>query len=220
MLFAAGLGTRMGALTADRPKPLIEVAGRPLIAHALALGREAGVARIVANVHHRAEMLRPWLAREGVAVSDESAGLLDTGGGLAAARPLLGPGPVFTLNADAAWRGPNPLDLLAAAWAPERMGALLLCVPPERAWAHRGRGDFALGKDGRLSRGGPLVYSGAQIIDTDVLQGVAEAVFSLNAAWDRLAPEGRLRGIAYPGAWCDVGRPEGVAEAERMLAHV
>ena len=217
MLFAAGLGTRMGALTADRPKPLIEVAGRPLAAHALALAREAGVGRIVANLHYRAEMLRPWLEREGVAVSDESARLLDTGGGLKAARPLLGPGPVFTLNTDAVWRGPNPLDLLAAAWAPERMDALLLCLPPERARSHRGPGDFALGEDGRLSRGGPLVFSGAEIIAADRLDEVEQAVFSLNQVWDAIAAEGRLFGVAYPGEWCDVGRPEGIAEAERML---
>ncbi len=157
-----------------------------------------------------------------MAVADETARLLDTGGGLKAALPLLGPGPgpgpVFTLNADAVWRGPNPLETLAAAWAPERMDALLLCVPPERARARVGPGDLARSEDGRLARGGPLIYCGAQIIATGPLARFGEPVFSLNAVWDRIAAEGRLHGAVHDGLWCDVGHPGGIAEAERMLA--
>ena len=116
MVFAAGLGTRMGALTRDRPKPLIEVAGRPLIDHALALARDAGVVRIVVNIHAHPEQMRRHLAAVApdVLISHESA-LLETGGGLKRALPLLGSGPVFTLNADIVWRGHNPLTALAGA---------------------------------------------------------------------------------------------------------
>ena len=225
MLFAAGYGRRMGALTADRPKPLVPVAGRPLIDHALALADEAGVERRVANLHYRPEALARHLAARGVALSREDP-ILETGGGLRAALPLLvpdagaSPGPVLTLNTDAAWRGPNPLAALVAAWkeAPAGTEAILLCVPPEGARGHAEPGDFALGPDGRLRRGGPLIYVGAQVIDPSTLRGVPDTIFSLNRVWDAMIARGSLRGLAWPGAWCDVGRPEGVALAEAMLA--
>ena len=133
MIFAAGLGTRMGALTRDRPKPLIPVAGRPLLDHALALVRGVGVPRVVVNTHAHAAQVADHLARSApdVLVSHEPE-RLETGGGLKRALPLLGSGPVFTLNADMVWSGPNPLAALAAAWRPG-MGALLVVVPRENA---------------------------------------------------------------------------------------
>ena len=227
MLFAAGYGRRMGALTAARPKPLVPVAGRPLIDHALALAEGAGMGRIVANLHYRPEALARHLEARGVALSREDP-ILETGGGLRAALPLLGAGagPVLTLNTDAVWRadpagdGPNPLAALAAAWeeAPAGTEAILLCVPPEGARGHAGPGDFSLGPDGRLRRGGPLIYVGAQVIDPSTLADVPDTVFSLNRVWDAMIARGGLRGLVWPGAWCDVGRPEGVALAEAMLA--
>ena len=225
MLFAAGYGRRMGALTAERPKPLVPVAGRPLIDHALALAREAGVGRLAANLHYRPEALARHLEARGVALSREDP-ILETGGGLRAALPLLvpdagaSPAPVLTLNTDAAWRGPNPLVALAAAWeeAPAGTEAILLCVPPEGARGRVGPGDFALAPDGRLARGGPLTYTGAQVIDPSTLADVPDTVFSLNRVWDAMIARGGLRGLVWPGAWCDVGRPEGVALAEAMLA--
>jgi MurNAc alpha-1-phosphate uridylyltransferase len=221
MIFAAGFGTRMGALTADRPKPLVEVAGRPLIDHALALGAGAGVGRVVVNLHYRGEMLAEHLAgRPGVALSWERARILDTGGGLVAARPLLGEGAVWTLNSDAVWTGSNPLAILGRDWDARHMGALLMLVAADAA---RGRGqgapgDFALAPDGRLVRGGPFVYTGAQVIATGALDGFADPVFSLNRVWDRLIAEGRAYGVVHDGGWCDVGHPGGIAEAEAMIA--
>jgi MurNAc alpha-1-phosphate uridylyltransferase len=149
--------------------------------------------------------------------------LLDTGGGLHAALPMLGAEAVFTLNADMVWRGPNPLGLLAAAWEPGRMGALLALVPRDAAQGHAGPGDFRRGPDGRLARRGteasaPCVYAGAQIVATGPVAAEPPGVFSLNRVWDRLLDEGRLYGIVYPGAWVDVGRPEGIALAEAELA--
>ena len=217
MLFAAGFGTRMGALPADRPKPLIEVAGQPLIDHALALAEGFGPLRRVANAHYRADQLAAHLDGRDVALSREEPEILDTGGGLRAALPLLGPDPVFALNTDAVWSGPNPLRLLAEAWDPERMDALLLCVPVARAIGRKGGGDFTVGTDGRLSRGGDAVYTGAQIIRTDGLASVPEPVFSLNLLWNAMATENRLYGLPYPGQWCDVGHPEGITLAEDML---
>ncbi|ETA53078.1 nucleotidyltransferase family protein [Ponticoccus alexandrii] len=218
MLFAAGFGTRMGALTADRPKPLIAVAGRPLLDHALAL--TAGVPTRVVNAHYRAEQVISHLKDTNIAVSVETPEILDTGGGLRHALPLLGTQPVYTLNTDAVWSRPNPLDRLAAAWQPDRMDALLLCIPLDRAVGRSGSGDFALGPDGALMRGGDFVYTGAQIIKTDALAGIGEKAFSLNLLWNQMAQEGRLFGTAYPGRWCDVGHPEGITLAEEMLANV
>lgn len=214
MLFAAGRGTRMGALTAERPKPLIPVAGRPLIDHALALA--ARVPRVVVNTHAHAAQLHAHLAGRPVAISHEPE-LLETGGGLRAALPLLGPGPVYTLNADAVWTGPNPLATLAAAWGPG-MEALLLLVPAARARGRQGPGDFTLGADGRLARGGDLVYTGAQIVDPGGLAEIPERAFSLNRLWDRTAARGGLYGALHHGGWADVGHPAGIAEAEAMLA--
>ncbi|WP_232830791.1 nucleotidyltransferase family protein [Tropicimonas sp. IMCC34011] len=216
MLFAAGRGTRMKALTKSRPKPLVEVAGRSLLSHALGLGQAAGAAPIVANAHYLGQQIEDALAGEDVAISREEV-LLDTGGGLRAARPLLGEGPVWTLNSDAIWTGPNPLQALAAAWDPDRMDALLLLVPPAQAEGTSSAGDFALAPDGRLSRGPGYIYTGAQILRPDGLSAIGEDVFSLNVLWDKIAAEGRLHGIVFPGGWCDVGRPEGIALAEAML---
>jgi len=215
MLFAAGFGTRMGALTADRPKPLVPVAGRALIDHALALA--GGVAsRIVVNTHYRGDQIAAHLAGRPVTISHEDGVILETGGGLRAALPLLGPGPVATLNTDAVWTGPNPLETLASAWV-DGMGVLLLLAPVSRARGYRGAGDFALLPDGRIRRGGPMVYLGAQIIDPNGLEEVPARAFSLNLHWDRLIAEGRAFGVVHQGLWCDVGRPEGIAEAEAML---
>lgn len=219
LLFAAGFGTRMGALTQDRPKPLVKVAGRPLIDHALALVRPLGLGSVVANLHYKAEMLEAHLAPLGVKTSVEWPDILDTGGGLRQALPLLGPGPVFTLNSDAIWAGPNPLEMLRAAWDASRMDALLIGIAPDRALGHKGAGDFTCDAEGRvISRGPGLIYGGAQIISPKVLDQVPERVFSLNRVWDLMQAEGRLFVLEYPGRWCDVGHPGGIALAESLLA--
>jgi MurNAc alpha-1-phosphate uridylyltransferase len=217
MLFAAGFGTRMGTLTASRPKPLIEVGGRTLLDRALDL--TAAVPRRVVNLHYLGDRIAAHLAdRPDILLSREFPDILDTGGGLRQALPLLGEGPVFTLNTDAVWTGPNPLETLRAAWDPARMEALLLLVPPDRARGHAGPGDFALAADGRIARGPGLVYSGAQVLHTAGLAEIAEPVFSLNRLWDRMLARGTAHGVVHPGGWCDVGRPDGIALAEAMLA--
>jgi MurNAc alpha-1-phosphate uridylyltransferase len=223
MIFAAGLGTRMGALTRDRPKALIEVGGLALIDHALAIVRAAGVARIVVNAHAHAGLLAAHLARVAPdALIAREPALLETGGGLKAALPLLGPGPVFTLNADVVWRGPNPLAALADTWDAGRMGALLALVPLGAARGHAGAGDFEIDAAGRLTRRGhaptaAFVYAGAQIIEPAALDPFPTGAFSLNRVWDGLRAEGRLAGRVWSGGWVDVGRPEGVALAEAEL---
>ncbi len=220
MLFAAGFGTRMGALTKDRPKPLIEVAGRPLIDHALALVGAVHPSRVVANLHYHADQLQAHLAPKGILLSHETPEILETGGGLRAALPLLGTGPVFTMNTDAIWAGPNPLSLLQQSWDPDRMDALLMCVPIGQTIGHAGEGDFTADADGRITRGPGLVYGGVQILKTDGLQNIPEQAFSLNLLWNQMHDRNRLFALEYPGRWCDVGRPEGIVLAEGMLADV
>ncbi|MCJ8140828.1 nucleotidyltransferase family protein [Falsirhodobacter halotolerans] len=217
MLFAAGKGTRMGVLTADRPKPMISVAGRPLVDHALDLARGAGITRIVANTHYKPEPLRAHLPKD-IVISHEDT-LLETGGGLRAALPLLGPGPVMTLNTDAVWTGANPLSKLMAAWDPKRMDGLLLLLPAPCATGHKGTGDFL--RDGaRLTRARGQagdVYLGAQIVKPDGLHAIPDAAFSMNRLWDGMIAEGRLHGIVHDGGWCDVGYPEAIPLAEALL---
>ncbi|MGB0659421.1 MAG: nucleotidyltransferase family protein [Mangrovicoccus sp.] len=219
MLFAAGFGTRMAPLTDSRPKPLIEVAGRALLDHALALTDGLpGLTRVV-NSHYLAAQIADHLAGRHVTVIEESPEILDTGGGLQNALPYFGQArAVFTLNTDAVWRGPNGLELLARAWDPVKMDALLLCVPPEQAFGHKGKGDFLLSGDGRLRRGPGLTYTGLQIVKTAPVAQWPEKVFSLNKIWSQAAEADRLYGLSFPGQWCDVGHPGGIKIAEEMLS--
>ncbi|MEQ6249569.1 nucleotidyltransferase family protein [Sulfitobacter sp. HNIBRBA3233] len=217
LLFAAGFGTRMKPLTNDRPKPLVEVDGKPLIDHALALAQDVSPPLIAANLHYKARMLDAHLAPLGVQTITETPDILDTGGGLRNALPVLGPGPVITMNTDAIWSGPNPVKLLLAAWDPTRMDALMSCIPVSRALEHDGNGDFSIDDTGRLSCGPGLVYGGVQIIKTEGLAHFREPAFSLNLLWRRMEAEGRLFGLDYPGRWCDVGHPGGIKTAERLI---
>lgn len=216
MIFAAGKGTRMAPLTDVTPKPLIRVAGQTLLDRALGLGRDAGAGPVVVNIHHLGDQIRQHVAGTDIAVSDEAANLLETGGGLRKALPLLGRGPVMTLNPDAVWTGPNPLRTLSDAWR-EDMDALLVLVPLARTHGRKGGGDFALDAQGRLIRGGDLVYGGAQIIRTGRLQDISEDAFSINLLWDMMLADGRAYGIIHSGEWCDVGRPDCIALAETLV---
>jgi len=219
MLFAAGFGTRMGALTANTPKPLIKVAGKPLIDHALTLADAAKVGKIVVNLHYLGDQIAHHLQGRDIALSWEHTQILETGGGLKAALPLLQADTVFTLNTDAIWSGQNPLIELQAAWDPEKMDALLLLLPADRALGHSGKGDFLLAPDGRIIRAAGAaapVYLGAQILKTQGLTAITEPVFSLNLLWDQAIAQGRAYGLIHQGGWCDVGRPEGIALAETL----
>lgn len=220
MLFAAGFGTRMGALTATRPKPLVEVAGKPLIDHAFAVIDAAGIESVVVNLHYLGEQIERHLQERPVQISWEHAQILETGGGLKAASRLLGAGPVLTLNTDSVWTGQNPITQLLAAWDPVRMDALLLLLPAHAALGHTGTGDFLLADDGRISRAkGSVapVYLGAQILKTERVFAMSETVFGLNTIWDQMIAEQRAYGILHQGGWCDVGSPKGIALAEGLL---
>lgn len=217
MIFAAGFGTRMAPLTDSRPKPLIEVAGRSLLSHALEPAREAGLSPIAVNAHYRAEQIAKAVAgAEDVILQHEEPAILDTGGGLKAALPNLPGDAIFTMNSDAVWAGPNPFQSLRAAWA-DGMEALVLCVPISRAGGRTDRGDFAVDETGRVSRGPGFVYTGAQIISRAPVTAHPEDVFSFNVLWDEMIARGTLFAAIYPGTWCDVGQPSSIPLAEAML---
>ena len=230
MVMAAGLGTRMRPLTATRPKPLVKVAGKPLIDHVLDRMRAAGVRRVVVNVHYLADLLEAHLARAGegldIVISDERDRLMETGGGLVRARGLLGEAPFFVTNADNLWvDGPvDTLRLLASHWDDGAMDALLLLVPYARAHNHCGQGDFSLDRSGRLARRAagrvaPFVYTGVQMLSPRLLDDWAEEPFSTNLMWDRAIAGGRAFGVVHEGLWFDVGTPDAIPKTEALLAH-
>ncbi len=221
MLFAAGFGTRMRPLTDTRPKPLIEVAGRSLLDHALAQCAIPQIARRAVNAHYLGDQIAAAAEKRRLLLSQERDRILDTGGGLKAALPLLGdPEAVFAMNTDAVWTGPLAMQTLADAWDPERMDGLLLLCPPERAVGHALKSGFAMDAEGRLSWAPELAYTGAQILATRAVADCPDDVFSVKLAWDAAMAAGRLFGVIHPGMWCDVGHPGGIVEAEAMLAHV
>lgn len=209
MIFAAGFGRRMGALTKDRPKPLLPIGGATLLDHAINVARAAGAGPIVVNSHYLGAHIAAHLTAHwpDVLHSPEPDQILDTGGGLKHAAPLLGAGShVFTLNADILWGPQNPLLQLATDWKGGSMQALLLAGDSQRLG--RALADFQMDKQGRLQRGAVFpghTYLGAQIVARAAVMQRREAAFSLNAVWDDLAAGGHLYGTAYADQWDDLG---------------
>lgn len=230
MLMAAGLGKRMRPLTATRPKPLVKVAGKALMDHALDRLETGGIRRVIVNVHYLADTVEAHLQtrKDGMdyVISDERAKLLETGGGLMQAKGLLGDQPFFCANSDNMWvDGPREtFAMMRALWDPARMDALLLLVPLARANCHRGQGDFHMDASGRLSRRkpahvAPFVFTGVQILSPTLLIDPPGDVFSTNIFWTRAIEAGRLYGVSHQGLWFDVGTPQAIPVVEAMLSH-
>jgi N-acetyl-alpha-D-muramate 1-phosphate uridylyltransferase len=227
MVLAAGFGTRMRPLTDKVPKPLVPVAGKPLIDHVLDRLADAGVARAVVNVHYMAAQIEQHLAyrtRPQIVISDERGLLLGTGGGVARALPQLGHAPFFHINSDTIWiDGVQPnLARLAEAFDPDRMDALLLLAPTAGSVGYAGRGDFTMAEDGRLRKRdeqevAPFVYAGAAIISPALFNGAPSGEFSLTVLFERAAETGRLHGLRLEGLWMHVGTPDAVAAAETAI---
>lgn len=227
MVMAAGLGTRMRPLTETLPKPMVPVAGKPLIDHALDRLAEAGIARAVVNVHHFPEAVEAHVRERAfprVTISDERDLLLETGGGLVKAQDLL-PDPFYCVNSDNVWLdGPkNAFRELSDAWDPTRMDALLLLVAHTGARNFAGKGDFHMDGRGRLTRRrsgriAPFVFTGIQLISKRLLRDAPLGPFSTNVLWDRAIEEERLYGAAFTGQWFEVGNPQAIAPTEAALA--
>lgn len=223
MIFAAGFGTRMAPLTDTRPKPMLPLGGRPMIDYCIAMIRAAGDFGIVVNTHYLAEQIETHLeGMPNLQYIREEPEILETGGGLRNALPMLGAGPVITANSDVIWAGPNPVVQLLAAWQPDRMDGLMAMVPMTAARGYNGTGDFFLEPDTRMRRKGdaetaPFIYGGVQIIKTDGLANFSEPSFSVSQLWDRMIAAGRLFGLVHQGGWTDIGHPAGLQLAEEAL---
>jgi MurNAc alpha-1-phosphate uridylyltransferase len=227
MVLAAGLGTRMRPHAQEMPKPLVKVGGKALIDYALDRLAAAGVERAVVNVHHLADQIERHLAardRPKIAISDERAELLGTGGGVVKALPLLGDGPFFHVNSDTIWiDGATPnLVRLADAFDPARMDALLLLASTAASVGYAGRGDFVMAADGRLARRderetAPFVYAGAAILTPAFFAGVPAGPSSMSPLFERAIAAGRLCGLRLDGTWMHVGTPEAVKAAEAAI---
>jgi N-acetyl-alpha-D-muramate 1-phosphate uridylyltransferase len=226
MVLAAGFGERMRPLTLRMPKPLVPLAGRPLLDHVLDRLAAAGVKTAIVNVHYLPEQLEAHLAaRQGrqpeILVSDERGVLLDTGGGAKKALPLLGHGPFFIHNADSAWsEGATPaLTRMLRLWDPAAMDCLLLLAPVTTSVGYHAKGDFSMSPDGRLARRKnrelvPFAFAGVSLCDARLFKDAPDGAFSLNLLWDRALETGRLYGMRLDGRWMHVGTPEALAQAE------
>ena len=225
MVLAAGMGVRMKPLTDRIPKPLVKVGGRALIDYVLDRLDAVGVERVVVNVHYLADALERHLAgRPKIVISDERDQVLETGGGVVKALPLLGPAPFFLVNSDTIWiDGPQPnLARLADAFDPQRMDALLLLAPTATSVGYSGRGDYAMAPSGELERRGerdvvPFVYAGAAIFSPALFADSPPGPFSLTRLFNRAEAAGRLHGLRLEGVWMHVGTPAAIAEAEAAL---
>ncbi|HWM31344.1 MAG TPA: nucleotidyltransferase family protein [Methyloceanibacter sp.] len=229
MVLAAGLGERMRPLTLRMPKPLVPLAGKTLLDHVLDRLASAGVKTAIVNVHYLPDQLEAHVqGREGqppeIVISDERGVLLNTGGGVVKALPLLGTGPFFINNADSVWsEGAAPaLKRMLRKWDKERMDSLLLLAPLTTSTGYGGKGDFAMAPDGRLTRRGqdevvPFAFAGVSLCDASLFEDAPQGPFSLNLLWDRALAKGRLYGMRLAGRWMHVGTPEALAEAETLF---
>lgn len=224
MILAAGFGQRMRPLTDHLPKPLVSVAGKPLLDHALDRVAATGITTAVVNVHYLADQIIAHVAGRAhprVVISDERNQILGTGGGVVKALPLLGDAPFFHINSDTLWiDGVRPnLSRLAEAFDPERMDILLLLAPTTASIGYSGSGDYAMMPDGALRRRKenqvvPFVYAGAAIMTPSIFQGAPAGEFSLTKIFDAANERERLFGLRLDGTWMHVGTPDAIAAAE------
>ncbi len=227
MVLAAGLGTRMRPLTLDRPKPLIEVAGRSLLDRGVDTLERSGVTHMVVNKHYLPDQIEVWAAGRDdldITVQDETGLLLDTGGGVARALPLLGDEPFFVLNSDSFWvDGAVPaLRRMITLWNDGQMDCLLLLSGKALSVGFDGPGDFEMNTQGQLSRRSgdtaPLVYAGAYMVHPRLFADAPAGAFSMNLLWNQAIANQRLYGMEHDDWWLHVGTPAAITEAEGRLA--
>jgi MurNAc alpha-1-phosphate uridylyltransferase len=227
MVLAAGHGERMRPLTAARPKPLVPLAGRPLIDHVLDRLSVAGVSRAVVNVHYLPDMIEAHLARRSrpqILIADERPQILNTGGAVQNALPLLGAAPFFVHNSDSVWieRNGSTLRMMMDAWDDDAMDSLLLLAPAATSIGYAGRGDFALDGKSRPRRrrdgeAAAFVFTGVSINHPRLFRHARQGPFSILRLWDEAEAASRLAAIQLDGLWMHVGTPEALAEAEERL---
>lgn len=227
MVLAAGFGKRMRPLTDAMPKPLVPLKGKPLIDHVLDRLADGGITRAVVNVHYLPDMIEAHLAgrtQPSIVISDERDAILDTGGGVARALPLLGDSPFVIHNSDSVWiEGVSSnIERLIAEFDPERMDSLMLLALGATSMGYDGHGDFSMAPDGLLARPGerreqPFVFTGVSIAHPRLFADAPQGPFSLNLLWDRAIARGRLFGLRLDGSWMHVGTPQSVHDAEQWI---
>lgn len=227
MVLAAGNGIRMRPLTERMPKPLIAVGGKPLLDNVLDRLAATGVETAVVNVHYLADQIERHLASRRaprIVISDERTELLDTGGGVVKALPILGAAPFYHLNSDTIWIDGVKSNLvrLAESFDAARMDALLLLAATSSSVGYAGRGDFGMASDGRLQRRperevAPFVYAGVAVLSPALFADAPSGAFSLNLLFDRAIEAGRLHGLRLEGVWMHVGTPDAIAAAEAAI---
>ncbi len=227
MVLAAGMGKRMQPLTDVVPKPLVRLAGKPLLDHVLDRLAAAGVARAIVNVHYKADLIEAHLrarSTPNITISDERDALLETGGGVVRALPLLGTEPFLIHNSDSVWLETHDsnLDHLINGWDSASMDCLMLLARKETSLGYDGAGDFDLRFDGRVVRRqqghtAPFVFTGVSIATPHLFDGAPTGAFSLNVVWDRAIARGRVYGILLDGRWMHVGTPQALSDAEQLL---
>ena len=228
MVLAAGLGLRMRPITDKTPKPMVKVADRTLLDHALDRLKAVGVEKAVVNTHHLGEQISGHLKFRRdmeIVISDEAGALLETGGGVKKALPHLGSDPFYVVNADVLWLNgtTDGLARLAASWEDDKMDVLLMLHSTVEAYGYIGRGDFVIDPLGKLARRperevAPYVFTGIEIVHPRALAGTPDGAFSMNVVFDRLLEKERLYGIVHDGEWFDVGTPDGLSQAESYMA--
>ncbi len=221
MILAAGLGLRMRPLTNTLPKPLIPVAGKTMLERTFDHLHEVEVSKIVVNTHYLASFIKKAVP-SGTLISHEEI-LLETGGGIKKALPLLGNTPFFTLNGDSVWTGSESLKEMEKVWDTSLMNALLLLIPREKAHGYEGKGDFFMSEEGCLSRRdeaseAPYVYGGVQLTSPHLFENSPEGAFSINILWDKALEKGRLFGCIHQGEWFHISTPQDLARYEPMVA--
>lgn len=228
MVLAAGLGKRMLPLTESKPKPLIEVAGKPLIDRVVANARAEGATQFVVNAHHYADQMKAHIAALEASIgggrfqlSLEADAPLDTGGGIKRALPLLETDPFLVMNADSFWPlgRDKPLARMLGRFDADATDMVLLCVHPRDAVGFRRSHDFCLDPRGRITSdsGAPVIYAGVALVARKVFEGAADNVFSLYGLIERGLADGRLAGVALDAPWFHAGDPDSVAKSEDML---
>jgi len=223
MILAAGLGLRMRPLTLTLPKPLIPVAGQSMLERAFDHLKNLKISRLVVNTHYLAPLIEGYIKTHHpeTLISHEDI-LLETGGGIKKALPLLGENAFFTLNGDSIWTGPESLKAMEGVWNAAIMNALLLLIPRDKAQGYEGRGDFFMAEDGHLSRPeqnstAPYVYIGVQLINPALFQNAPEGPFSMNLLWNKALQKGRLYGYVHEGEWFHISTPEDLKKYEPIV---
>ena len=223
MILAAGLGLRMRPLTNTLPKPLISVAGKTMLARAFGHIKEYGITNIVVNAHYLAPLLEKYIKLhypEALISYEET--LLETGGGIKKALPLLGQEPFFTLNGDSIWLGTRSLEAMRKVWNTAQMDALLLLIPREKAYGYEGNGDFFMSTQQQLSRPpsgskAPFVYIGVQLVHPTLFDGAPEGQLSVNLLWDKAHQRGRLYGCIHQGDCFHISTPQDLQKYEPII---